>query len=82
MANKNLSLMQKKTKTNIKKKTVVPCPICNKELHLNHEFTQRVGILDDFDEIIGWMCPYCKSRFDIEENITYISLPDSKTGKA
>ena len=70
MANQNLSPMQKKTKTSIKKKSVDPCPICNEELHLNHEFTQRVGILDDFDEIVGWMCPYCKSEFDEESHLT------------
>ena len=70
MANQNLSPMQKKTKINIKKEIVDPCPICNEELHLNHEFTQRIGILDDFDEVIGWMCPYCKSEFDGDNHLT------------
>ena len=69
MANQNLSLMQKKTKTNIKKKTVDPCPICNKELHLNHEFTQRVGLLDNFDEVVGWLCPHCRSEFNIDNEL-------------
>ena len=79
MENQNLSHMQKEAK---KKKPNDPCPICNKDLYIDKQFTQRVGLLGDFDEVIGWMCPYCRSRFDIEENITYISLPDSKTGKA
>ena len=64
------SHMQKKTKATKKKKIVDPCPICNKELHLNHEFTQRVGLIGDFEEIIGWMCPHCKSEFDVEDHLT------------
>ena len=62
--------MQKKTKTSKKKKVADPCPICNKELYLNHEFTQRVGLIGDFEEIIGWMCPHCKSEFDVENHLT------------
>ena len=58
------------------------CPVCDKDLYWDEFFTQRIGVLDEHDEVEGWMCPYCRSRFDIEENITYISLPDSKTGKA
>ena len=62
--------MQKKTKTTKKRETIDPCPICNEELHLNHEFTQRVGLLDDFDAVIGWMCPHCKSEFDEDNHLT------------
>tara|TARA_R100001594_G_scaffold99467_1_gene133966 strand:+ start:833 stop:1057 length:225 start_codon:yes stop_codon:yes gene_type:complete len=62
--------MQKKTKANKKKKLIDPCPICNKELHLNHEFTQRVGLLGDFDEVVGWLCPHCKSEFDEDNHLT------------
>ena len=69
MANQNLSPMQKKTKTTEKKKIVDPCPICNKELHLNNEFTQRVGLLDDYDDVIGWLCPHCRSECDTENHI-------------
>ena len=69
MANQNLSPMQKKTKTTEKKKIVDPCPICNKELHLNNKFTQRVGLLDDYDDVIGWLCPHCRSEFDTENHI-------------
>jgi len=70
MENQNLSPMQKKTKTTKKKELVDPCPICNEELHLNHEFTQRVGLLGDFDEVVGWLCPHCKSEFDEEDHLT------------
>tara|TARA_R100000656_G_C3872987_1_gene112625 strand:+ start:75 stop:299 length:225 start_codon:yes stop_codon:yes gene_type:complete len=61
--------MQKKTKTTKKKQIIDPCPICSKELHLNNEFTQRVGLLGDYDEVIGWLCPHCNSEFDKDDHI-------------
>ena len=70
MENQSLLHMQKKPKTTKKKESADPCPICNKELYLDKEFTQRVGLLDDFDEIIGWMCPHCKSEFDVDNHLT------------
>ena len=62
--------MQKKPKTTKKKESADPCPFCNKDLYLDKEFTQRVGLLDDFDEIIGGMCPHCKSEFDVDNHLT------------
>ena len=70
MANQNSLHMQKKTKTTKKKQIVDPCPICSKELHLNNEFTQRVGLLGDYDEVIGWLCPHCNSEFDTKDHLT------------
>ena len=67
MENQRLSPMSKKTK---KKKPVDPCPICNKELYLNSSFTQRVGLLGDFDEVVGWLCPHCRSEFDADDHLT------------
>jgi len=69
MANQNSLHMQKKTKTTKKKQIIDPCPICSKELHLNNEFTQRVGLLGDYDEVIGWLCPHCNSEFDKDDHI-------------
>ena len=66
MENQSLSPMSKKTK---KKKPADPCPICNKELYLNEEYTQRVGLLGDFDEVIGWLCPHCNSEFDRDDHL-------------
>tara|TARA_R100000808_G_C2148203_1_gene156313 strand:- start:1761 stop:1985 length:225 start_codon:yes stop_codon:yes gene_type:complete len=62
--------MQKKPKTTKKLESHDPCPICNKELYLDEEFTQRIGLLGDYDEVIGWLCPHCKSEFDIENKLT------------
>ena len=70
MENQNSSHMPKKVKTTKKKENIDPCPICNKELHLNHEYTQRVGLLGDFDEVVGWMCPHCNSEFDTDDHLT------------
>ena len=79
MANQNLSPMPKETK---KKKPSDPCPICNKDLYLDTQFTQRVGLLGDYEEVIGWMCPYCRATFDKKDNLSYISGVNSTHGKA
>ncbi len=79
MENRNLSHMQKETET---KKTIDPCPICSKELHLNDEYTQRVGMLGDFDEVIGWLCPHCKSEFDTDDHILKILGGEGQRGEA
>ena len=82
MENQRLSPMQKKTKTAKKKKIADPCPICNKELYLNETFTQRVGLLDDYDEVIGWLCPHCSSEFDTDNHLTKFLGEDGMRGEA
>ena len=82
MENQNSSHMQKKPKTTKKRKIVDPCPICNKELHLNDEFTQRVGLLDDYDEVIGWLCPHCSSEFDQDIRIVKFFGGEGMRGEA
>ena len=82
MESQRLSPMQKKTKTTRKKKIIDPCPICSKELHLNHEFTQRVGLLDEFDEVIGWLCPHCRSEFNVENQLTKFMGESGMRGEA
>tara|TARA_A100001011_G_scaffold374963_1_gene435995 strand:- start:7313 stop:7528 length:216 start_codon:yes stop_codon:yes gene_type:complete len=71
--------MPKETK---KKSLNDPCPICNKELYLDSKYTQRIGILDDFDEIDGWMCPHCKSEFDNENHLTKFLGTNGTRGEA
>ena len=68
------------TQKNLKKND--PCPVCNKDLYWDEQVTQRVGLLDYDYKVEGWMCPHCRSRFDNNQNITYINLPETKTGKA
>ena len=79
MANQNFSHMEKKTK---KSETVDPCPICSKDLYLDDTFTQRVGLLGDTDDVIGWLCPHCRSEFDVDEHLTRYKGADGMTGEA
>ena len=79
MENQSLSPMSKKTK---KKKPADPCPICNKELYLNKTFTQRVGLLGEFDEVVGWLCPHCKTEYDNDTKIVRFLGGDTIGGEA
>ena len=82
MESQKSSHMPKKTKTTEKQKIVDPCPICSKELHLNHEFTQRIGLLDGFDEVIGWLCPHCRSEFNTDNQLVKFMGEDGTRGEA
>ena len=64
----NLSHTQKK-----QAKTLTdPCIVCDKELYLDEEYSKRGGLLDDNQDCVGWMCPYCNSEFDFNNRVTYI----------
>ena len=39
------------------KKSKDPCPVCDKELFFNEDYSKRAGLLDDNEECVGWMCP-------------------------
>ena len=41
------------------------CPICKKDLYLDNSISKRVGILNEFDEVEEWMCPFCDSIFNL-----------------
>ena len=58
------------------------CPICDKNLYLNSNFTQRIGLINKDREITGWICPECSSEFDLHDNIVYIYGENSMQGKA
>ncbi len=76
MAAKQSSLRTKK------KKPKDLCPICDKNLYLNSDFTQRIGLIDSEREVTGWICPECSSEFDLNDNIVYIYGENSIQGKA
>ena len=63
MALKNLSLTQKKRDN---------CPICKRNLYLNSKTSKRVGVLNEFDEVEEWMCPYCDSQFTLNNKPTVL----------
>ena len=58
------------------KKKAVPvnnCRICDSNLKIGDLFTEKVGILDtDTNEILGWLCPTCRSEFDMDDKVTSI----------
>jgi len=48
------------------------CPICKCNLYLNNKVSKRVGILNEFDEVDEWMCPYCDSQFNVNGRLTVL----------
>jgi len=62
------------------KKTKDPCSVCDKELYINEDYSSRVGLLDDNDACVGWMCPYCNTEFDFNNKVTYIMPLDVGRG--
>ena len=65
-----------------KKSTKDPCPVCDEDLFLDVEFTQRIGLLDRHDEVYGWMCPFCMSEFDLDGDIIRLFRDGKIQGKA
>ena len=73
---------QKKFKKTDTKKVKDPCAVCDKELYLDGEFTQRIGLINEQDDVYGWMCPHCRSEFDMEGKITNLSGNGNISGEA
>ena len=71
-------MLKKKPKT----KTNDPCPVCGNELYLNEEFTQRVGLVDDYDSVIGWLCPHCRTEYDVDNHISKFLGENGQRGEA
>ena len=66
-----------------KKKSKDPCPVCDESLYYNNDTTQRVGLLAEDDySIEGWMCPFCKSHFDLNDNLVNINHEAIMVGRA
>ena len=60
---------QKKYKKTDTKKIKDPCLVCDGELYLDGDFTQRIGLIDESDTVYGWLCPFCKSEFDVDSKL-------------
>ena len=58
------------------------CPICDKNLYLDSNYTQRIGLIDKDREVTGWICPECDSEFDLNDNIVYIYGENYEQGEA
>ena len=75
----NLLHTRKKGKNNYD-----PCPVCERDLYYNDSFTKRIGIVDTAGnhEVIGWICPECKSEFDKSDKLMYIYGENFNQGDA
>ena len=73
---------QKKFKKTKLKEIKDPCAVCDKELYLDGEFTQRIGLINGDDDVYGWMCPHCKSEYDMDGKITNLSGNSNISGEA
>ena len=73
---------QKKFRTTKGKKVKDPCDVCDMELYLDGEYTQRIGLIGEFDKVYGWMCPHCNSEFDMEGKITSLNGDSNISGEA
>ena len=69
----------KKTKTD---KLIDPCVVCDGELYLDGEYTQRIGLIGEKEEVYGWVCPHCSSEFDMKGKITSLNGENNISGEA
>ena len=74
---KSLDISNQKTKI-----TLDPCPVCSEELFYDEDVTKRVGILGKQNDIEGWLCPFCRSEFDMEGEIVRFFRDGKITGDA
>ena len=41
-------------------------------MYLDSKVSRRVGILNEFDEVDEWMCPYCETQFNLNDRPTML----------
>ena len=86
MEKRNYSEKQSENQKKFKKKVRVeikdPCAVCDKELYLDENYTQRIGLINDFDEVTGWQCPHCGSEYDLDGKIINLGGTSKITGDA
>ena len=58
------------------------CPVCNYNLFHNEKVTKRIGIINKFDKVKGWLCPHCLSEFDLDSKVVELFGEDIIKGKA
>ena len=81
MEKKQTFLRTLRKKKNQKNKDL--CPVCDENLYYDEQITKRIGLLANDDYTVeGWMCPECKSRFDINDKLTYINASNNMPGNA
>ena len=68
----NKSLKEIVTNIDKKKEVVDPCPICNSELYFDSTASKRCAIIDSKNNVVGWLCPNCKSEFEDDDTLVDI----------
>jgi|TARA_Y100000310_G_scaffold290026_1_gene316880 CRISPR/Cas system-associated protein Cas10 (large subunit of type III CRISPR-Cas system) len=59
-----------------------PCAVCDTDLFINEQYTHRIGLVDGDEEVLGWMCPFCRSEFDIDGHVQILLGSTNIKGKA
>jgi RNase P subunit RPR2 len=78
-----VTLKAKINKKVSKKPKKDPCTVCDRNLYYNSDFSRRVGLVDDDNEILGWMCPFCGSEFTEDNELVTLKIKyDGVEGKA
>ena len=58
------------------------CPVCDKELFYSPDITKRIAVVDNHEEVKGWICPECYSEFDMGDNIKTLLAKSNIQGRA
>lgn len=74
MGNQKSLLQQNKSLKDVikhigEKDVLDPCPICNVELFFDETTSKRCAILDANNNVVGWLCPNCKSEFENDDTV-------------
>ena len=74
----NLNESYQKLLTEDKGNVEDPWEVCGSELYFDEISSKRAAILDSKDKIVGWLCPFCKTEFDDDDNIIVLlsSIPN------
>ena len=54
------------------------CPVCQEDLYISNTYSKRIGLVDENDTLLGWLCYYCRSEFDDKDRI--VTIEDSDFG--
>ena len=57
------------------------CPVCDEELFYSPDITKRIAIVDNREDIQGWICPQCYSEFDMSDNIKTLLAKSAVQGR-
>ena len=54
------------------------CPVCEEDLYISSSMSKRIGLIDENDMLVGWLCYHCRSEFDSDDRL--IKIEDSDFG--